>query len=244
MINKLQHHHSIYANKTVEWFSTDSKEFYQENLKDTKKLETISRNGWIDSTIEYKFNSHGFRSDEFEASANSFMFLGCSFTLGTGVPIEVTWPYLVAQHYDVKNFNLGISGGSNDTAFRLANHYVNELKPKLVLFAATMTNRLDISTDEGITTLRYNSIPDRFNNQFYREWLTYDENCQLNWRKNLLAIKHVCRNANIPFIEVSLSKIVSWPLIDNGRDIMHPGPIIHKNIADYAISLIENGDAG
>ena len=235
----IRHHHTEYAGKTLEWFSTDSKEFYEQNIKDAANKTKLEKNNWVDQTIHYTFNSHGFRSDEFDLETDSFMYLGCSFTLGTGVPYEVTWPYLVSQKYQVKNFNLGISGGSNDTAFRLANHYIPVLKPKAVLFASTLSNRLDVISESEITTLRHNSVPKQFNGQFYKDWITYEENCQLNWKKNMLAIKHICRSNNIPFVEVQLSKLVSWPLLDNARDIMHPGPILHKEIADYATSLVE-----
>lgn len=231
------HQHSAVANKTLEWFTTDSPEEFESNLKNPERRAILERNGWIDNRIEYRFNSHGFRADEFESNEKSIMFLGCSFTLGTGLTYEHTWPYIVSQALGVKNYNLGISGGSNDTAFRLGNHFIPQLKPSFVVFAGTAADRLDV-IDESITTLRYNCIPKHLDHDFYKDWITYQENGELNWCKNQLALKYLCRENDIPYIYISFTSLMEWPLEDNGRDIIHPGPGINSRIASDVINTI------
>lgn len=238
MLEPINHQHSMFANKTVEWFTSDSLERFTDNLAKPNNRATLERNNWIDKKIEYTFNSHGFRADEFEENSNSILFLGCSFTLGTGLTYEHTWPYLVSQEFGLKNYNLGISGGSNDSAFRLGNHYIPKLKPSFVVFAGTGFDRLDVIDDEVIT-LRYNWIPEHLDSDYYKDWVTYRENGELNWCKNQLAIKYLCKEHSIPYIYLSFIDLITWPLSDNGRDIIHPGIGINSRIAEKIIQDIK-----
>lgn len=238
MLEPINHQHSMFANKTVEWFTTDSPEEFESNLAKPNSRAILERNGWIDNRIEYRFNSHGFRADEFEPDEKSIIFLGCSFTLGTGLTYEHTWPYIVSQSLGVKNYNLGISGGSNDSAFRLGNHFIPQLKPSLVIFAGTAADRLDV-IDEKVTTLRYNCIPKHLDSDFYKDWITYQENGELNWCKNQLAIEYLCKEHSIPYIYLSFIDLITWPLEDNGRDIIHPGIGINSRIAEKIIQDIK-----
>jgi hypothetical protein len=237
MHTPILHQHSSYANKTVSWFSSDDKETYDKNMSVPEKQKIIERNGWVDADFTYKFNSHGFRSDEFTDS-DAIMFLGCSLTLGTGVPLEVSWTHTVSQQLGLKNYNLGISGGSNDTAFRLANHYVPQIKPKLVVFMGTSDNRFDIITDDEVHTLMYNRVPKQYDGAWYKDWTTYKENGALNWKKNYHGIQSICAEHGSKFIYASIKCYITWPNIDNARDIIHPGVECNKLITEGVLKII------
>ena len=77
----------------------DTEERYLENLK--LKRPEMESNGWINQEITYKFNSFAFRCNEF-TSDPSILFLGCSHTVGVGLPIEHTWPTIVANNLNLK----------------------------------------------------------------------------------------------------------------------------------------------
>lgn len=237
MHKPILHQHSAYANKTVSWFSTDDKETYVKNMSIPDQRKIIERNGWVDAEFTYKFNSHGFRSDEFTDS-DAIMFLGCSLTLGTGVPLEVTWAHNVSKELGLKNYNLGISGGSNDTAFRLANYYVALLRPKIVVFMGTGTNRFDIITDDEVYTLMHNRVPKKYDGEWYKDWVTYRENGDLNWKKNYLGIQSICAEHGSKFVYTSASKFITWPNIDNARDIIHPGVECNRIVTEGILSLL------
>ena len=49
-----------------------------------------------DPVNEYEVNSYGYRGKEF-SSTNDFIFAGCSFTYGLGVPEETVWGNIVAN---------------------------------------------------------------------------------------------------------------------------------------------------
>lgn len=225
------------ASQTVDWFSSDDRDTYLKNLANAEKKKIIERNGWNEHNITYSFNSHGFRADEF-TDDDSIMFLGCSLTLGTGIPREHSWAHLVSQTLNLKNYNLGISGGSNDSAFRLANHYIPQLKPKIVVFMATAPQRFDIISDQEIYTLMHTRVPKQFDGEFYRSWITYEENGELNWKKNYYAIQHLCREHNIKLVYSTPSKHLEWPLSDNGRDIIHPGKESNLILANAVLELV------
>ena len=87
-----------YANKSLDWLPMDTKELYEKNLKE--KYQLLKQHDWIDKSFTYKFNSHGFRCEEF-TNKPTIMVLGCSFTCGIGLPIEFIWPELIS-----KNLNL------------------------------------------------------------------------------------------------------------------------------------------
>ena len=239
MYTSILHQHSMFANQTITWFSSDDEETYLSNMKDSRRRKVIESNGWNESNVSYTFNSHGFRSDEF-TDKDSIMFLGCSVTLGTGLPLEDTWPHLVSTRLELKNYNLGISGGSNDTAFRLANHYVPQLKPKIVVFMGTSANRFDIITDSEVHTLMYNRVPKQYDGEWYKSWVTYTENGELNWKKNYLAIQHLCDMHGVRFIYSTATRHITWPNIDNARDIIHPGRQCNQMLADAILKLIDN----
>lgn len=54
----------------------------------------------LSGTKVYRFNSLGFRCGEFrENAARKIYVCGCSYTLGTGLDVEETWPVLFSQLY-------------------------------------------------------------------------------------------------------------------------------------------------
>ena len=118
------------ANRTVKWLPQDTEELYLENLKSNQLA--LERNGWIDTEITYKFNSFAFRCEEF-TNDPSILFLGCSHTVGVGLPVEHTWPTIVANKLNLKCYNLGQGGGSADTAYRLGSHWIPKILPNIVV---------------------------------------------------------------------------------------------------------------
>ena len=241
MIPKLFHQHSDHCSKTVDWFCTDHKLWYERNIQSPKGYQLLEEFGWIDNHFSYSFNSHGFRANEFRPNAPSVMFLGASIVLGTGVEYKDTWTYDISKRLGKLNYNLAISGGSNDSAFRIGNHYIPHLKPDLVVFVNAFNWRVDLITDEKVFTF-YNiehSTPERYK-PFYKEWLRCPENGELNYLKNKYALYDICETHNIPIVEIDGYEIHLMSKHTCGRDIMHPGKEGHRIIADHVYEKINN----
>jgi hypothetical protein len=93
-----------------------------------------------DPTLTYKLNNYTYRSDDFnKQDANkNFLYSGCSFTFGIGVPYESIWAYMLNDSIGSEKFlNLGIGGGSFESIIFDIYTYIKKFgKPKslIVLF--------------------------------------------------------------------------------------------------------------
>lgn len=239
MFNKLRHQHSEYESATHEWFCTDSKFNHDKNLQDPSKRLLLEQHGWLENPVRYSFNSHGFRSDEFDSSRSAVLFLGASIVVGTGVSDEHVWTTLVSQRLDCSNYNLGISGGSNDSSFRIGQHYIPQLSPKLVIFVSSYKWRTDLIVEDRVLTFMDPEISTPKPYQaFYKEWIRCPENGELNYLKNKYALHQLCESLNIPIIEIDGHEVYSMAKHSKGRDLVHPGIEGHKLIADYIFEKV------
>ncbi len=223
--------HSPYlehANQTLDWLPMDTQELFNKNL-DIKKHQLIE-NGWIDQKITYQFNQEGFRSDEF-SDEEGIVFLGCSHTVGIGLPYTHTWPYIVSSNLKKKCYNLAIGGGSNDLAFRMAYNYIPKLKTSMVVFLITHNSRLEIL---GKNNQPYQFIGPGYSpfkgDKFYETWLMNEDNLNANLLKNLLAIENICNKNNVRFISIDQNEI---PRLDLARDLAHRGTKSNLDFANY-----------
>ena len=86
--------------------------------------------------IEYRFNSRGFRDDEWPLTTdelkNCYWCFGDSFTSGVGSPKTHTWPYLLQQQSGVRCINVSMDGASNDWIARTAEYVISVLSPAAV----------------------------------------------------------------------------------------------------------------
>jgi hypothetical protein len=218
------------ANQTLEWLPMDTEERYKDNLKHKKRL--LKQNGWVDKKVTYKFNSQGFRCDEFETDTDCAVFLGCSHTMGIGLPVDAVWPSLVAAELKLKCYNLGIGGSSNDTAFRLGYHYIPKLKPKVVVLLSPDSNRFEIYNKEKTFTSHgpWSDTP------FYREWALRHENGIINQEKNALALKAICDANHAQYIRFS---ITDFYRTDLARDLAHYGVKTNLQFSKTVLKLID-----
>lgn len=227
-------YHVDYANIALHWFSSDNEETYKKNL--VNRHGELKNTGLIDNQFTYKFNSLGFRCEEFSQDP-TIMFLGCSNTIGTGLPVDTIWPELVANKLNMRCANLGISGGSMDTAFRLCHGYIDKIQPKIVVLMPPQGVRCEFVCDHGLENLgtwlldlkSANSEETQYKN-FYKLWAVDDNNDYFNREKNMLAIDMLCSTRNIKFVMASANSLqLSGSL---ARDLQHHGVEAHRAFAD------------
>ena len=227
------------ANQTVFWDTTDSIDTYKNNLIDRKSSKLLRDLGYVDYEISYTFNSHGFRTPEFDQKTDIVCF-GCSFTMGTGVHDKDTWPSQLQNLTGLRVTNLGHAGSSNDTAYRMARHYLELLQPKYAIWLQTDAHRIEIidqSTNIVINILA-SDINNLFSdNLFIKTWMSSDVNQQLNLDKNTQAFKYLCDQASVIPIILSLSDITG---LDLARDLQHPGPRSYQQLAEKISLMIAN----
>lgn len=223
------------AGKTLHWLTTDTEEQYKENLK--RRYDDLEKFNWIDKTIHYTFNSQGFRCEEFEDYPN-VMCVGCSLTLGTGIPEEQTWAQIVSRSLGLKCYNLGIGGGSCDTAFRLTYGWIDKLNPKILIFRRPPGARFELVTDTKIDHY-FISLKNKFQN-FLFEWAAQDNNnTELNFLKNSLAIQQLCQERNIKCVIIDHDEsLINFNHYDLARDLIHPGIKSNQIMAEKILETI------
>ena len=227
------------ANQTVFWDTSDNDETYQKNCKNSNAFEQLKQFNYLDYTIEYQFNSHGFRTQEFGGKLDVVCF-GCSFTMGTGVRNEHTWPIQLSQLTGLQVANLGHAGSSNDTAYRMARHYLQLLRPKWAIWLQTDAHRIEIidQSTNIVMNILASDINNLFSdNLFIKTWMSSDINQQLNLDKNTQAFKYLCDQASVIPIILSPGDI---PWLDLARDLQHPGPRSYQQLAEKISLLIAN----
>lgn len=249
-----------FANKELEWHGYDSLELYQSHLK--THYNELELHGWLNSTIKYKFNSHGFRCKEF-TDTNSIMFLGCSITFGTGLPETQIFPNLVANSLNLTCYNLGVGGSSADTGFRLCKIYLEKIRPKILVTTFLFPERMELLTynlgDVHFVPNNLALLNDKeakklpplmqLNNghiqklyvDYYSRWLEIEANSHLNHEKNILAISKLCDQLGIKHVNYDpkcFDRNDIPALKSKARDLLHPGVELHQEMANDLSNLI------
>ena len=227
----------LYANQELEWFPSDTKELYELNLQDEVKRKKLKEYGWIDNHFTYKFNSEGFRCGEFTTS-DAIVFLGCSFTMGIGLPKDKTFASIVSDRLELECYNLGIGGSSNDTAFRLARYWVPHLRPRIVILMSPSHYRLEVKDKHRYKNLIPSSTRfPKHTDPWYEDWILQEPNSILNQEKNHLAIAQICYLNNIKFLYFDVNDHFFDPL-DFARDLSHVGILTQQKCAEHVLSKI------
>mgnify|MGYP006092819585 CR=1 FL=1 len=87
--------------------------------------------------IEVLINSHGYRSDEFRMglAQKNYLFSGCSFTWGAGLPEGKSWANVVNNNLGKdKIFNLGLIGQSINSIVANVYRYIRSYGPPEAIF--------------------------------------------------------------------------------------------------------------
>ena len=231
------------AGTTSEFMPTDTKESFEKLCQVLEYREYFRQHGWLEpGAITYKFNKYGFRSDEID-DRDCMIALGCSFTIGIGLPLESTWPQIVGRQLGLVPYTMAWGGTSADTCFRLAEYWIPRLTPKAVFMLAPPPSRFELIRASGVPPIE-NYLPNSESHSaseidsFLKHWHTMDENSRLNQKKNKLAIQAMCAEVGIPcFMYDAFDHMaMSREEIGYARDRMHSGPGGHAKLAERMLN--------
>lgn len=242
-------HCGIYhAGQTVEWMPTDTRENFEKLIKDPQHREYFKQYGWLDPlAITYKINQEGFRCEEFVDDVPCMIALGCSYTFGTGLPVEDLWSTIVGSALGLRVYNLAWGGNSIDTCFRLARYWIPKLRPTVVMMLTPPMARIELLTISGTSPPSEVFLPvshsSLFNSNdvFLKHWFGNEENHCINQEKNMLAIESIARNnsAKYAVAESDNEAACSRDIVGYARDYMHTGPAGHKMIAELLLNKLQ-----
>jgi hypothetical protein len=183
-----------YRNQKLTFIDVDSKESW---LK--MKEHTI----YSDTDILYEFNSLGFRSDEILENpltdSKRVLFIGCSHTLGIGLPKESIWAYQFYEKLKKDNlvncgfYNLSLGGTSIDYVSRVLNYYIKKVKPYAVFCAMPQLSRREIYISENLGPWTYSNNPTKYETFIDPNFILYQS------EKNFTMIDLICQLYNCKF---------------------------------------------
>lgn len=118
-------------NTVLSFLPGDTEELYNRHY-----LRKGSSWYYRDLEISYSLNENGHRCKSIaEINLNNYvLFVGCSHTMGIGLELEKTYPYIVAQKLGFDYYNLAMPGAGIDVLeYNLLTWFSNiSLKPKFV----------------------------------------------------------------------------------------------------------------
>jgi len=182
------------------WFSltdSDTEENYQRNPSPH----------WAEHSLSYKYNNQGFRSREFEIQTDNpiLLTLGCSHTVGVGIPVADNWPEQLGSKYFNNHvvYNAGLGGASADTVTRLATNLIPILKPDIVAILWPSLYRFET----------YHNGKDKIGTEFIGPWNINDfvsqfedNNIYNNQAKNKLIVNLLQKIYNFKVIELDVDE--------------------------------------
>ena len=208
-----------------QWLGTDNLENF---LKQSREHQQHWQN---QEPILYDINKYGFRSDDFpeEECRDSITFIGCSNTVGVGIQKEKSWTTLLAKRLNLKEINLGIGGGSTDSAFRVYNEWQPIHKSKITCFLLPPSARLELTIRGSWRNIgHWSENDDDINLELLTEMLDDSLN-QVRVERNIAAVKYIAQKTHSNLVVLPFYQKIKK---DYGRDNMHSGPAWHKGIAE------------
>jgi len=241
-------HCGIYsAGKTTEWMPTDTKESFENLVQDPVHYKYFKEQGWLEpQAITYQINKEGFRCEDFVEGEPCLVVLGCSYTMGIGLPLTDLWATKVGAALGLNVYNLAWGGNSSDTCFRLARYWIPRLKPQIVCMLAPPRSRIEIVTMNGteppaevFMPMSRSSLYNK-DDVFLKHWFGNEENQYINQDKNMLAIESIARTSNAKYagLQADYEAACSRDIVGYARDYMHTGPVGHTMIADKLLAMI------
>jgi hypothetical protein len=161
------------------------------------------RNNYPDENIKYSFNNESYRCDNFnlEKTNNNFLFSGCSYTFGSGLPYNGTWAYQLNKDLSGDQFyNLGLNANSQKSIIYDVYNYIRKYgKPKAVFILFPDISRVigfvdSLSSIEVKTRLLNEEYPNESSRFFTQDLLYFD------FYNSICALEDYLKSINVPFL--------------------------------------------
>lgn len=220
------------------WMASDTEEAWLANQRDRSMRERLSSCGWTADSVEYRYNNHGFRSDDDWDTSNAgggAMFLGCSVTEGIGLNIEQVWSHRMSKILGGTFYNLGQAGTGIETQYRLMRAWAPVLRPMAILTLGAIGPRREILHDDLPPTL---VGPWTINDDMgmAEHGLVSEADHLISTQRTLDAMRHTASRLGIPLYVPSMEAGVrarkrGLDSRELARDGMHHGVGYHEELS-------------
>jgi len=236
------HFNQKFASTTQLWSGSDSDELFKKNCAIEENYKKLNDLGWLDGKVlTYQYNSQGFRDEEFDQQPAGIA-LGCSHTQGVGIHAEHAWPQQLQNLLGQKVWNLGSGGAALDTCYRLLEYWIEHLNAKFVICIVPGISRYEVFNGNWSNIIP--SMPLETHNLnwlvgYQKNYLLYDQNSELNRRKNIQAMQHICDKHGVPFYYDWAEGTLSGAL---ARDLQHHGAEAQEKLANKFFNIIQGNN--
>ena len=213
--------------KQEKWIGTDILDKFKQNPEFAK---------WQDIDITYNFSNEGFRTYNFDTLIGKEVdvALGCSHTMGVGLPVDCVWPSLVEKSRPRPMLNLGLGAGATDTVARILTNITGLFQINTVFIFWPEFQRFETYSDETADfVLPHNSLIEHTWNM--------DQHISLQrFHKNKLIVDLLDHNTVNHTYNAFFKVFNEYRNLDYARDGMHFGPETHKLIAKLFLDKLTN----
>ena len=157
-----------------------------------------------DPLISYSINNYGYRSDNIDPEdvSENFLFSGCSYTFGIGLPLESIWAHQINTELGGSKFiNLGINSGSYKTIVFDIFTYIRMFgKPKgvFILFP-NMERHISFTEDKSLFVRVYRNPQGRDDMQKCLEVIPEDVN-MFEFYQTVMMLEDYLMQLDIPLV--------------------------------------------
>lgn len=212
-------------NVTKKWYGNDNLQSLLSNPEAAK---------WKNIQIEYKLNSHGFRTYELDSLLGKSIdvALGCSFTKGIGIPENTRWSSIVENVRPYPMLNLGIGGGSTDTVARILTNISGLYNIQAVFILWPLAERFELYNQLGVDWI----IPTSAKTQHM--WNMEDDQAINRLQKNQNIVYMLKDMHKFQLVEMQLRDMLTSVPTDTARDGLHFGITANQILFDKFISCL------
>jgi hypothetical protein len=232
-------------NQTVNFYSTDNEErFKKNNIKMGKSWK------YYNSTIEYTFNSIGYRTKEIHELNNEFLLtFGCSYTEGVGLHKSDIWPEHIAKNLNLDLYNHAKQATGVDIQYYSAMLWnMNQMpKPKLVIVEWPYKTRKSFGSrqNDHIFISDLSETPTADGKWWGKRYIQDTGEMELNLLFWIESFNNVWKLAGVPVLNFTWDQdlldylgrsnyqtyLIPIKYKDKARDLSHDGPLFHFETA-------------
>jgi hypothetical protein len=230
------------SNTTLKFIPGDGETQFKENA-------SKQSDDWYYHNIDitYSFNNLGYRCSDFDKidQNNYILFTGCSHTMGVGLELEKTYPYLLSKQLGMDYYNLSIpASGMDMVEYNLLSWLFKvPKKPKLIVIQWPDHSRFveyDSTHNHVLCRGSWQTDPK------YISFITNSEDIGLANARKAMTYNLLQNNIKIPMVTLNFGSQqgygiydLTMPRIDRARDLSHAGIKSHATFTETLINHIE-----
>ena len=230
------------SNTTLKFIGGDSEQQF------IQAVAKMPKDWYYNSTeILYEYNNLGHRCKKFEDldQNNYILFIGCSHTMGVGLELEKTYPYLLSEKLKMDYYNLAVPATGNDVLeYNLLTWlFKMNKKPKLIVVQWPDQSRFieyDELRNRVLECGTWSTDPN------YVSFVVNADGTGMYNARGVMVENMIQNITDIPVITFNFGNQRGYgiydlymPRIDRARDLSHAGINSHAKFTETLLNHIE-----